>query len=57
MNDKERELWVRNDETLYMLWLASQKSMRNYIRSEREYVDGYIQRTLARADAEAKKLS
>lgn len=47
MNDRERENWVNNDEGLYR-WRQSQgrKSMREFIRDNREEIDAAIDRVL-----------
>lgn len=41
-NDEERENWVNNDEGLYLLQRHSRLSMRNFIRQNRELIDGCI---------------
>lgn len=42
MNDSERELWVLNDEGLYLDQRHSRLSMTAYIRSNRVMLDAYI---------------
>ena len=42
MNDHEREQWVSNDEGLYNLFRRSRKSIRNFIRENRELIDEVI---------------
>ena len=41
-NDSEREQWIVNDEGLYDLQRRSGKSMRNWIRENREMIDQCI---------------
>ena len=47
-NDKERELWVMNDEGLYGLYCLSGLSVRDFIRSNRIKIDKAIDRVLRR---------
>lgn len=42
INDKERELWVANDEGLYLEQRRSRLSMRAFIRENRELIDEVI---------------
>jgi hypothetical protein len=42
MNDRERELWVLNDERLYNEWRASKMGMQRFIRRYRAELDAYI---------------
>jgi hypothetical protein len=42
MNNRERELWVNNDEGLYLWWKRSRLSMRNFIKENREELDALI---------------
>jgi len=51
LNDKERELWVLNDEGLYNWQRSSRLSMRNFIRENRAELDAYINRALNRKPA------
>jgi len=46
MNDRERELWTLNDEGIYRWWKSTHKSMRRFIRTEREELDRIIKRAL-----------
>lgn len=46
MNDQEREMWVMNDEGLYISWKRSRLSKRNFIRENREAIDGFINKVL-----------
>jgi hypothetical protein len=43
MNDRERELWVRNDEGLYSWWRQSRLSMREFIGENRNELTRLIQ--------------
>ena len=42
MNDAERELWVLNDEGLYLFWKHSGWPKRAFIREFREMIDEHI---------------
>ena len=42
MNDAERRLWVLNDEGLYVEWQRSKLSLRQFIRENRQFIDGVI---------------
>ena len=48
INNKERQLWVWNDEPLYRWWLSesknndSESSLMRFIRANREEIDQYI---------------
>ncbi|MFA5759149.1 MAG: hypothetical protein WC942_07335 [Clostridia bacterium] len=42
MNDKEREMWVMNDEGLYSMWKRSKLSKRNFIKTNRVFIDKVI---------------
>ena len=46
MNDTERELWVSNDEGLYLWWQSQECSMRKFIRENRKEIDEAIDRVL-----------
>jgi hypothetical protein len=48
MNDRERELWVMNDEGLYTWWRSTKLSMRGFLRENRKELDSYINKTLNR---------
>lgn len=48
MNDRERELWVSNDEGLYNWHRRSRLSMRRFIRENREELDAIIKAYLDR---------
>lgn len=45
-NDTERENWVNNDEGLYNWWKSTKKSMRDFVRENREELDKHIDRAL-----------
>jgi hypothetical protein len=42
LNDHDRELWVRNDETLYLWWKSHKCSMRQFLREHRDELDSFI---------------
>ena len=42
LNDAERELWVRNDQELHLMWIGAKCSMREFLRTQRNDVDAYI---------------
>lgn len=48
MNDREREIWVLNDEGLYNWWRRSRLSMRAFIRANRAELDSIITAALNR---------
>lgn len=48
MNDREREMWVLNDEGLYTWWQSSRQSMRAFIRENRSELTALINRALGR---------
>lgn len=41
-NDRERELWVLNDEGLHSWWKSTRMSMRQFIRENRQEIDEAI---------------
>ena len=45
MNDREREMWVLNDEPLYRWFQVTGWSMRRFIREKRKGIDEYLQAT------------
>ena len=47
MNNQERELWVLNDEGLYMDYKHSRQSMRDFLKENREFIDKYIEKQLS----------
>ena len=42
MNNHERELWVLNDEGLYLAHKASKQSLREFIRENKQMIDDVI---------------
>lgn len=42
MNNKEREMWVLNDEDLYNWWKSTKLSMTRFLKDKRLLVDKYI---------------
>jgi hypothetical protein len=46
LNDREREMWVQNDEGLYNWWKQSRLSMRAFLRENRAELDAAILRVL-----------
>ena len=42
LNDRERELWVINDEVLYDWWKSSRLPMRKFLRTHRAALDAVI---------------
>ncbi len=45
-NDHEREMWVNNDEGLYLWWRSSGQSIRSFVRANRDELDKVIGRAL-----------
>ena len=56
MNNEERELWVLNDETLYNDFKRSRKSMKVYLRFNREEIDEYIKGQLSQLYLKGDKM-
>jgi len=54
MNDRERELWVRNDEGLYSWWRGSRQPMRAFLRENRTELDAAIRQALEPTSASAQ---
>jgi hypothetical protein len=48
LNDHERELWVANDEGLYLWHRRSRLSMRRFLRENRDEIDAAIHAQLNR---------
>jgi hypothetical protein len=48
MNNRELELWIENDESLYSWWKASRLSKRAFMKENRKILDDHIQRVLDR---------
>jgi hypothetical protein len=42
LNDREREMWVNNDEGLYSWFRSSRLSMREFLRQNRAEIDAAI---------------
>jgi hypothetical protein len=42
MNNSERELWIMNDEVLYLAWRSTGLSIAKYMKQYRENIDKYI---------------
>jgi hypothetical protein len=42
MNNRQRELWILNDESLYRWWKSTHLSMTNFIKLYRQDIDDYI---------------
>lgn len=47
LNDDERELWVKNDQNLYTIWLESKHTIKVWIRKNRKLIDNYIKGELS----------
>lgn len=47
MNDREREMWVENDQSLYVFRRQTRLSMRQFIRTYRAEIDSVISAALA----------
>lgn len=48
MNDKERKLWLFNDEGLYRWWKASGLNGREFIKRHRAEIDEVIRNVTSR---------
>lgn len=46
LNNREREMWIDNDEGLYNWWRSSRQSKRKFIQENREELDAAILRAL-----------
>jgi hypothetical protein len=46
MNDKERALWIDNDEGLYRLWKASGLSKKKFLYHNRTVVDHVVEQII-----------
>ncbi len=42
MNDRERELWVMNDEWLYLVYKVSKQSLKEFIKENKGLIDKVI---------------
>ncbi len=49
MNDRERQMWIDNDEGLYRMWKCSRQPMRTFIRENRTELTQFIKETLNRS--------
>lgn len=47
-NDRERRLWVMNDEALRDLWRISSRPLTSWIRENRKEIDTWIDYVLNR---------
>jgi hypothetical protein len=52
MNNRERQMWIDNDEGLYNWWRESGLSMSAFIKENREEIDAAINSVLNRKPAE-----
>ena len=48
MNNREREMWINNDEGLYRWWKSSGMGITPFIKENREEIDKYILSILER---------
>jgi hypothetical protein len=46
MNDRERSLWIDNDEGLYRWWKSTRQSKTRFIRENRKEIGDYIVKAL-----------
>jgi hypothetical protein len=46
MNDRERTLWVQNDEGLYRWWRSERKPLAKFIKDNREQLDAIINKAI-----------
>ena len=53
MNNKEREMWITNDEGLYRWWKSSRVSITKFIRENRKDLDQIIDMALHQKPKEA----
>ncbi len=51
MNDRERGLWIINDEQLYIWWKSTGLSKRDFMRKRREELDAVIKAKIDRKPA------
>jgi len=42
MNNTERELWILNDEVLYLAWKSTRLPIAKYMKQYKENIDKYI---------------
>lgn len=48
MNNRERQMWIDNDETLYIWWRSSGLGKFAFIKKYRVQIDEIINRVLGR---------
>jgi len=41
-SDRERKVWVKNDERLHQWWKSSKKPIRAFIKQNQDDIDEYI---------------
>ena len=46
MNNRERQMWIDNDEGLYLWWKSSRQPMAKFIKENREEIDSAINNAL-----------
>ena len=46
MNNAEREMWINNDESLYLMRQRSRLSMIKFIKENKEAIDDHIKGVL-----------
>jgi hypothetical protein len=47
MNNRERQMWIDNDEGLYNWFKSSRCSMTQFIKDNKDEIDACIKRVLA----------
>ena len=55
MNNREREMWIDNDEGLYNWWRSSRMSKREFLKQYRAELDACINRALGKAPTHAQR--
>lgn len=53
INNRERELWILNDESFYSAWKSSKLSMRNFIKTYKTEIDEVINAVINRKPTES----
>ena len=46
INNRDREMWIDNEEGLYNWWLSSRWSKRKFIKEYKDDIDAVIRKTL-----------
>lgn len=46
LNDRERRLWVENDESLYRWWQRSRSGLYRFVQDNRAAIDAHIRSIL-----------